>query len=221
MGENLKDADYAYDRNVIKSIDEPIAPVGGMCILKGNLAPKGAVIKRSAASENLMHHRGPAKVFDDLSEAEKWLGDPDCPMDENTVVVLRGYGPKGAPGMPEFGNYLPTPRKLQEKGIQDYLRVTDSRMSGGCFGSIILHVSPESEAGGPLAAVRDGDMIRVEADENLIEVELTDEEIAERLKDFKPKGHPDIKRGFVRNFIEHVQQADEGCDLDYMTREGE
>lgn len=221
VGENLKDADYAYDRNVIKSIDEPIAPVGGMCILKGNLAPKGAVIKRSAASENLMHHRGPAKVFDDLSEAEKWLGDPDCPMDENTVVVLRGYGPKGAPGMPEFGNYLPTPRKLQEKGIQDYLRVTDSRMSGGCFGSIILHVSPESEAGGPLAAVRDGDMIRVEADENLIEVELTDEEIAERLKDFKPKGHPDIKRGFVRNFIEHVQQADEGCDLDYMTREGE
>lgn len=118
--------------------------------------------------------------------------------------------------MPEFGNYLPVPPALHKKGIDDYLRVTDSRMSGGCFGSIILHVSPEAEEGGPLAAVRDGDIIHVEADENLIEVEISDEEIARRLKDFKPKGHPDIKRGFVRNFIDHVLQADQGCDLDYL-----
>ncbi len=165
-----------------------------------------------------MHHRGPAKVFDDLSVAEKWLANESSDVDENTVIVLRGYGPKGAPGMPEFGNYLPVPPKLHKKGIDDYLRVTDSRMSGGCFGSVILHVSPESEEGGPLAAVRDGDIIHVEVDENLIEVELSDEVIKERLKNFKPKGHPDIKRGFVRNFIDHVQQADEGCDLDYLTR---
>lgn len=216
VGQNLKNVDKAYDRNVIKSLDAPIMPVGGMCILKGNLAPNGAVIKRSAATEKLLHHRGPAKVFDDLSVAEQWLADPDSPVDENMVVVLRGFGPKGAPGMPEFGNYLPIPPALFKKGITDYLRITDSRMSGGCYGSVVLHVSPESEVGGPLAAVRDGDIIHVEADFNLIEVELSDEEIASRLKDFKPKQHPGIKRGFIRNFIDHVTQADEGCDLDYL-----
>ncbi len=221
VGENLKNVDYAYDRKVIYSIDAPIQPVGGMCILRGNLAPNGAVIKRSAATERLLHHRGPAKVFDDLALAEQWLGDEKNDVDENIVVVLRGYGPKGAPGMPEFGNYLPVPPSLQRKGIYDYLRVTDSRMSGGCYGSIILHVSPEAEVRGPLAAVRDGDIIHVEADKNLIEVELSDEEITERLKSFTPKGHPDIKRGFVRNFIDHVNQAELGCDLDYMCREKE
>ena len=128
VGENLKDVDYAYNRDVIRPIGKPLSPVGGMCILKGNLAPNGAVIKRSAATERLMHHRGPAKVFDDLSVAEKWLADPNSAVDENTVIVLRGYGPKGAPGMPEFGNYLPVPPKLHKKGIDDYLRVTDSRM---------------------------------------------------------------------------------------------
>ena len=218
VGENLDKIDYAYDRSIIHSINDPIAPNGGMCILKGNLAPDGCVIKRSAASQRLMHHRGPAKVFDDLSAAEKWLADENSDVDENTVVVLRGYGPKGAPGMPEFGNYLPIPPKLFKKGIDDYLRITDSRMSGGCYGSIILHVAPESEVGGPLAAVRDGDIIHVDADRNLIEVELTDEEIADRLKDFRPKSHTDIRRGFIRNFIDHVQQADQGCDLDYLTR---
>ncbi len=217
VGENLKHADFSYDRSVICSKDAPLSPVGGMCILKGNLAPNGAVIKRSAATERLMHHRGPAKVFDDLGEAERWLKDENSPVDENTVIVLRGYGPKGAPGMPEFGNYLPVPPALHKKGIDDYLRITDSRMSGGCFGSIVLHVSPESEVGGPLAAVRDGDIIHVEADQNLIEVELSDEEIKERLKDFQPKGHPDIKRGFLKNYLEHVLQAEQGCDLDYLT----
>lgn len=219
VGENLKDVDRAYDRSVIHSISDPISPVGGMCILKGNLAPDGCVVKRSAATERLLHHRGPAKVFDDLSAAEKWLADENSDVDENTVIVLRGYGPKGAPGMPEFGNYLPVPPKLHKKGIDDYLRVTDSRMSGGCFGSVILHVAPEAEVGGPLAAVRDGDIIHVEADENLIEVELSDSELRERLKDFRPKGHPDIRRGFIRSFIDHVQQANDGCDLDYLTRE--
>ena len=218
VGENLETTDYSYDRKVILSKEKPLAKVGGMTILKGNLAPTGAVIKRSAASERLMHHRGPAKVFDDLGEAEKWLSDEKSPVDENTVIVLRGYGPKGAPGMPEFGNYLPIPPALFRKGIDDYLRITDSRMSGGCYGSIVLHVSPESEVGGPLAAVRDGDIIHIDADKNLIEVELTEEEIEYRLKDFKPKAHPEIRRGFVRNFIDHVSQADKGCDLDYMER---
>ena len=218
VGENLKDTDFAYNRDLIRPIDDPISPVGGMCILKGNLAPNGAVIKRSAATESLMHLRGPAKVFDDLGVAEKWLADENSNVNENTVIILRGYGPKGAPGMPEFGNYLPVPPALQKKGIYDYLRITDSRMSGGCFGSIILHVSPEAEVGGPLAAVMDGDIIHVDADKNLIEVELSDQEISKRLEKHNPKGHPDIKRGFIRNFIDHVNQADEGCDLDYMCR---
>ena len=115
VGENLENVDYAYDRSVIRPIDDPISPVGGMCILKGNLAPNGAVIKRSAATERLLHHRGRAKVFDDLAVAEKWLADPESDVDEDTVIVLRGYGPKGAPGMPEFGNYLPVPPALQKK----------------------------------------------------------------------------------------------------------
>ncbi|HIS93454.1 MAG TPA: dihydroxy-acid dehydratase [Candidatus Alectryocaccomicrobium excrementavium] len=216
VGENLQDAGFAYDRDVIRSLANPLMPTGGMCILKGNLAPNGAVIKRSAATERLLHHRGRAKVFDDLAAAEKWLADPASPVDEDMVVVLRGYGPKGAPGMPEFGNYLPVPPALHKKGIDDYLRITDSRMSGGCFGSIILHVSPEAQVGGPLAAVRDGDIIHVEADENLLEVELSEAEIASRLKDFVPREHADIQRGFLKNFIDHVQQADEGCDLDYL-----
>jgi dihydroxy-acid dehydratase len=214
--ENLEHVDYAYNRDVIHALDNPISPVGGISILKGNLAPNGAVVKRSAATERLLHHRGPAKVFDNLAVAEKWLADPDSDVDENTVIVLRGYGPKGAPGMPEFGNYLPIPPALFKKGITDYLRVTDSRMSGGCYGSVILHVSPESEVGGPLAAIRDGDIIHVDVDKNLLEVELSDEEIKQRLLTFKPKGHSDIKRGFVRNFIDHVEQADQGCDLDYL-----
>lgn len=219
VGENLEGVDDTYDRRIIHSIDKPISPVGGMTILKGNLAPDGAVIKRSAASERLMKHRGKAKVFDDLHDAEVFLADPESDIDENTVIVLRGYGPRGEPGMSEFGNYLPLPPKIAKKGFDDYLRITDSRMSGGCYGSIILHVTPEAQVGGPLAAVRDGDIIHVDADKNLLEVELSDEEIAERLKDFKPKTH-DLKRGFLRHYTEHVMQANEGCDFDYMRKEG-
>lgn len=216
VGENLKDADYAYDRNVIAAIDKPIKEKGGICVLKGNLAPLGAVVKRSAASENLLHHRGVARVFDDLDEAEKYLLDDNSDMDENTIIVLRGYGPKGAPGMPEFGNYMPIPPKLQKKGINDYIRITDARMSGGAFGTVILHVAPESAVGGPLGIVKDGDMIHIDVDKNLLELEISDEEMAERLKNVKIKDHPDIKRGFVRNFIDNVLQVDEGCDMKYL-----
>ena len=216
VGENLKNTEYSYDRKVIRSLEDPIAPVGGLKILKGNLAPDGAVIKRSAASERLMHHRGRAKVFDDLHEAEKYLADENSDMDEDTVIVLRGYGPRGEPGMSEFGNYLPLPPQLSRKGITDYLRITDSRMSGGCYGSIILHVAPEAEVGGPLAAVRDGDIIHVDADQNLIEVELSEQEIQSRLEHFTPKKHDDIERGYLKHYIEHVMQANDGCDFDYM-----
>lgn len=216
VGENLKDADLPYDEDVIRPLDNPLDEKGGIAVLYGNLAPKGAVIKRSAASAHLLNHRGEARVFDSLEECQKYLLDDNSDMDENKVVVLRGFGPVGAPGMPENGNFMPLPPKLNKQGITDFVRITDSRMSGGCFGTQVLHVAPESAVGGPLAAVRNGDIIHIDVDNNLLELEISDEELAERMKKVKKKEHPDIKRGFVRNFIDNVTQADEGCDLTYM-----
>ena len=216
VAENLKEIDMPYDTNTIRPLDNPIEDKGGIAILYGNLAPNGAVIKRSAASTHLLNHRGPAKVFDDLNECQKYLLCENSDITPDTVIVLRGYGPKGAPGMPENGNFMPLPPKLNKMGVNDFVRITDARMSGGCFGTQVLHVAPESAVGGPLAAVRDGDIIHLDVDNNLIELEVSEEEIKNRLKDFIPKQHTDIKRGFVRNFIDNVTQADEGCDLTYM-----
>ena len=131
-------------------------------------------------------------------------------MTKDTIIVLRGFGPVGAPGMPENGNYMPLPPKLNKAGVKDFVRITDSRMSGGCFGTQILHVAPESAIGGPLAIVKDGDIIHLDVDNNLIQLEISDEEFNERMKNVKKKTHPDIKRGFVKNFIDNVTQADEG-----------
>ena len=216
ISENLKDIDMPYDTNTIRPLDNPIEEQGGIAVLYANLAPNGAVIKRSAASAHLLNHRGKAKVFEDLTECQKYLLDENSDVTPDTVIVLRGYGPKGAPGMPENGNFMPLPPKLNKTGINDFVRITDARMSGGCFGTQVLHVAPESAVGGPLAAVRDGDIIHLDVDNNKLELEVSDEEIARRLKDFVPKEHSDIKRGFVRNFIDNVTQADEGCDLTYM-----
>ena len=216
VAENIEEIDMPYDTNTIRPLDNPIEAKGGIAILYGNLAPNGAVIKRSAASEHLLSHRGPAKVFEDLKECQNYLLDENSSVTPDTVIVLRGYGPKGAPGMPENGNFMPLPPKLNKMGINDFVRITDSRMSGGCFGTQVLHVAPESAVGGPLAVVKDGDIIHLDVDKNLIEVEISDEELQRRLKNFVPKEHKDIKRGFVRNFIDNVTQADEGCDLTYM-----
>ncbi len=220
VSENLKEIDMPYDKNTIRPLDNPIEEKGGIAVLYGNLAPNGAVIKRSAASARLLKHRGPAKVFENLTECQKYLLDENSDITPDTVIVLRGYGPKGAPGMPENGNFMPLPPKLNKMGINDFVRITDARMSGGCFGTQILHVAPESAVGGPLAAVRDGDIIHLDVDNNLIELEVSDSKITERLKSFKAKTHSDIKRGFVRNFIDNVTQADEGCDLTYMQYKG-
>ena len=220
VSENLKEIDMPYDKNTIRPLDNPIEEKGGIAVLYGNLAPNGAVIKRSAASTRLLKHRGPAKVFENLTECQKYLLDENSDITPETVIVLRGYGPKGAPGMPENGNFMPLPPKLNKMGINDFVRITDARMSGGCFGTQVLHVAPESAVGGPLAAVRDGDIIHLDVDNNLIELEVSDSKITERLKSFKPKTHSDIKRGFVRNFIDNVTQADEGCDLTYMQYKG-
>ncbi len=216
LKENLAEAPTSYNREVIAAWDKPLAENGGIAVLRGNLAPRGAVIKRSAASPELLKFRGEARVFDTLAKAEKYLLDENSDMDEHKAIILRGYGPKGAPGMPEFGNYMPIPPKLYKKGIKDYVRITDARMSGGAFGTVVLHVCPEAAAGGSLGAVRDGDMIVLDADNGILKVELSDEEIATRLAEttFAPK--EEFERGFVRHYIDNVMQADEGCDFAYL-----
>jgi dihydroxy-acid dehydratase len=216
LGENLENARGSSNHSAIASQSKPISGDGGIAVLHGNLAPRGAVVKRSAASPELMKFRGEARVFDTLAEAEEYLLDEDSDMDETKAVILRGYGPKGAPGMPEFGNYLPIPPKMFKRGVKDYVRITDARMSGGAFGTVVLHVCPEALAGGPLGAVRNGDMINLDVEAGKLEVELFPEEIARRLEDtnFQPKEK--FERGFVKHFVDSVLQADEGCDMDYL-----
>jgi len=216
LKENLEKAHHPYDREVIRPLSDPFSKDGGIAVLRGNLAPRGAVIKRSAASPELMKFRGEARVFDTLAAAEKYLLDDNSDMDETKAVILRGYGPKGAPGMPEFGNYLPIPPKLHKRGVKDYVRITDARMSGGAFGTVVLHVCPEACVGGPLAAVRDGDIIRLDVDKGILEVELSAAEIAGRLQDFMGEPKERFERGFVKHFVDSVLQADEGCDMDYL-----
>lgn len=214
LAENLDAAPDAFNRDVIAAWDRPIKPSGGIGVLHGNLAPRGAIIKKSAAG--ILKFRGEARVFDSLEAAERYLLDEHSDMDEHKAVILRGYGPKGAPGMPEFGNYLPIPPKLHRRGIDDYVRITDARMSGGAFGTVVLHACPEAAAGGPLGAVRNGDIIVLDVEAGVLDVELDDDEIAARLNGTKFACKETFERGFVRHYVDTVMQADEGCDFDYL-----
>ena len=216
VGENLAKVEHSCNPKAIAPIDRPLSPNGGIATLFGNLAPRGAVIKRAAASPELLKFRGEARVFDTLADAEKYLLDENSDMDEHKAVILRGYGPKGAPGMPEFGNYMPIPPKLYRRGVKDYLRITDARMSGGAFGTVVLHVCPEAAAGGPLGALRDGDIITMDVDAGTLNVELSDEEIARRLAETKFEPKEKFERGFIKHYTEAVLQADEGCDFSYL-----
>ena len=216
VGENLAKVEHSCNPKAIAPIDHPLSPNGGIATLFGNLAPRGAVIKRAAASPELLKFRGEARVFDTLADAEKYLLDENSDMDEHKAVILRGYGPKGAPGMPEFGNYMPIPPKLYRRGVKDYLRITDARMSGGAFGTVVLHVCPEAAAGGPLGALRDGDIITMDVDAGTLNVELSDEEIARRLAETKFEPKEKFERGFIKHYTEAVLQADEGCDFSYQ-----
>lgn len=216
VGENLAKVEHSCNPKAIAPIDHPLSPNGGIATLFGNLAPRGAVIKRAAASPELLKFRGEARVFDTLADAEKYLLDENSDMDEHKAVILRGYGPKGAPGMPEFGNYMPIPPKLYRRGVKDYLRITDARMSGGAFGTVVLHVCPEAAAGGPLGALRDGDIITMDVDAGTLNVELSDEEIARRLAETKFEPKEKFERGFIKHYTEAVLQADEGCDFSYL-----
>jgi dihydroxy-acid dehydratase len=206
-----------HNHEVIRTLAEPANSVSGIWVLKGNLCPKGAVIKPSAASRALFSHRGPAVVFESIEDLRARIDDPGLDVDANSVLVLQGCGPKGYPGMPEVGN-MPLPRKLLGRGVQDMLRISDARMSGTAFGTVVLHVAPESDAGGPLALVRDGDEILFDGPGRRLELLVPPEELAARAAAWQMRQlPPKYSRGYYRLYVEHVMQADRGCDLDFLT----
>ncbi len=213
MGENVAEAP-CFNRDVIKPLSSPLYPEGGTVILKGNLAPNGAVIKQTAASPQLEKHTGRAVVFENYQDLMERVDDPGLDVDEECVLVLKSAGPKGAPGMPEWGD-MPIPAKLLKAGVRDMVRISDSRMSGTAYGTVVLHVSPESAAGGPLAVVKNGDSIELDVSSRRLELLVPDSELKQRLAAWRPPA-PRFTRGYGRMFLEHILQAHEGCDFDYL-----
>lgn len=210
----------ALDRTVIATLDRPLGPTGALAVVRGSLAPSGALIKRSAASQELLRHRGPAVVFEDVHDVAARIDDPDLEVTPESVLVLRNSGPKGGPGMPEWGQ-IPIPAKLLAAGVTDMVRVSDARMSGTAFGTVVLHVAPESAAGGPLRAVEDGDAVVLDVEAGRLDLDVPAEEVAHRLERLGP-AVPRYRRGYGALFLEHVLQADEGCDFDFLrARAGE
>ncbi|EOQ70874.1 IlvD/Edd family dehydratase [Acinetobacter pittii] len=204
-----------YNDEVIRKIDNPIRQDGGMCILRGNLAPKGAVLKPSAATPELMKHRGRAVVFENFDDYKTRINDPDLDVDETCILVMKNAGPKGYPGMAEVGN-MGLPPKILAKGITDMVRISDARMSGTAYGTVVLHVAPEAMAGGPLAVVQNGDFIELDAYEGKLHLEVSDEELKQRLENLAPPALPSFIGGYRKLYVEHVLQADEGCDFDFL-----
>lgn len=203
-----------FNDDVIRPLNKPLKPAAGLRVLQGNLAPKGAIIKPSAASDHLLKHTGKAYVFENIEDMKANIDRADLPVDENTILVLKGCGPKGYPGMPEVGN-MPIPRRLVEQGIKDMVRVSDARMSGTAFGTVVLHVSPEANAGGVLALVKTGDVIRLDAHEGILHLDVSDEELEQRRLNWVAEP-PHYSRGYAKMYIDHVMQADEGADLDFL-----
>jgi dihydroxy-acid dehydratase len=207
-----------FHDDVIRSRDKPVATEGGLAVLRGNLAPDGAVIKHIAADPGLLRHTGPAVVFDGYADLLARIDDENLVVDENSVLVLRGSGPQGGPGMPEHG-MLPIPARLLRQGVRDMVRVSDARMSGTSYGACVLHVAPESHVGGPLALVRDGDPIRLDVPLRLLSLEVAGEELARRRAGWTPPP-AQYERGYGALHAEHVLQANDGCDFDFLVRPG-
>jgi len=205
-----------FDRDVIRTVAAPVRATAGIWVLKGNLCPGGAIVKPSAAADELYRHRGRAVVFESIEDFKARIDDPDLDVDENSILVLKGCGPKGYPGMPEVGN-MPLPRKLLARGVKDMVRISDARMSGTAFGSVILHIAPESEAGGPLAVVRNGDEILFDGPARKLELLISDAELENRLAAWElARPAPKHARGYYKLYYDHVLQADRGCDLDFL-----
>ncbi len=215
IAENVADAEV-HDRDVIRTRDNPLQATGGTVVLGGNLAPGGAVIKTSAADPKLLKHTGRAVVFEDHDDLIARVDSDELDIDETCVMVLKNGGPLGAPGMPEYGN-LPIPKKLLKKGVTDMVRISDARMSGTSFGAVVLHVSPEAAAGGPLAAVQNGDEIRLDVENRTIDVLIDEHEMNKRLRALEPH-EPYYDRGYGKLFLDNVLQAEEGCDFGFLVR---
>jgi len=218
LAANLESMPASWDQEVVHTFDEPFTDSGAMAVLRGNLAPGGAVIKHSAASQALLRHEGRALVFDSIDDLMARIDDPALDVEADDVLVLRNAGPKGAPGMPESG-YLPIPRKLAAAGVRDMVRISDARMSGTAFGTIVLHVSPESAEGGPLALVQTGDRIALDVEARSLELKVDDAVLAERRRALPAwqSPHEGSERGYMKLFLDTVEQAEMGCDFDFLT----
>ncbi|MFN4089294.1 MAG: IlvD/Edd family dehydratase [Alphaproteobacteria bacterium] len=216
LGEEIDAAPADWGQTVVRPLNDPIYPKGGIAVLRGNLAPEGAIVKQSAAKQEMLTHEGRAVVFDSLEDMADRLDDPDLDVTADDVLVLRNAGPKGAPGMPESG-YIPIPKKLAAQGVKDMVRMSDARMSGTAFGTIVLHISPEAAAGGPLALVRTGDRIRLDVPNRRLDLLVSDEELAERRRGWTPPRHEGSERGYLKLYLDEVNQAEDGCDFGFLT----
>ncbi|MET0745748.1 MAG: dihydroxy-acid dehydratase, partial [Microvirga sp.] len=212
-GDNIADA-AVYNDDVIRTLDNPIYAEGALAVLKGNLAPDGCVIKPSACEPRFLKHTGPALVFDSYPEMKAAIDDDDLDVTSDHVLILRNAGPQGGPGMPEWG-MLPIPRKLVRQGVRDMVRISDARMSGTSYGACILHVSPESYVGGPLALVRTGDLVSVDVPARTISLDVPDAELDRRRAAWTPPP-PRYERGYGWMYTRHIRQAHEGCDFDFL-----
>ncbi len=217
LGGDIKvyaDEAECWNDDVIRPFDNPLKPAAGLKVLRGNLAPKGAIIKPSAASDHLLDHEGEAYVFETIEDLRANINRDDLPVTADTILVLKGCGPKGYPGMPEVGN-MPIPSKLVKQGVRDMVRISDARMSGTAYGTVVLHVSPEAQAGGPLALVKTGDRIRMSVTEGTLDLLIPAAELAERQAAWTPEP-PHYTRGYAKMYVDHVLQADQGADLDFL-----
>ena len=219
LREVVAQAEDVPGQDVIRSRDNPIKKEGSMAVLHGNLAPRGAVIKQSAATPKLLQDTGRAVVFESIEDMTLRVDDPALEVSADDVLVLRNAGPKGAPGMPEAG-YLPIPSKLLRAGVKDMVRISDARMSGTAFGTIVLHITPESAVGGPLALVKTGDMIALDVAKRSIDLLVDAAELDKRRAALKLPTAEWAKRGYAHLFFETILQADEGCDFDFMRAQG-
>lgn len=206
----------SLDRDVIRTLDDPVSPRSAIAVVRGSLAPDGAIIKRSAADGQLLRHRGPVLAFEDVRELAKQLDDPDLPVTPETVIVLKGAGPLGGPGMPEWG-HIPVPGRLRHAGVQDMLRISDGRISGGSHGAMVVHVAPEAAALGPIGAAETGDVVSIDVDAGRLDLEVPEREIARRLAARAPATRH-YRRGYGAMYLDHVLQASEGCDFDFLRR---
>jgi dihydroxy-acid dehydratase len=213
LWDNVADAP-CYDREVIATLDQPLKPRAGIAVLRGNLAPDGAIIKPSAATPDLMQHRGRAVVFEDIEDYHARIDDPALEVDESCVLVLKNCGPRGYPGMAEVGN-MGLPPKILKQGVTDMVRISDARMSGTAYGTVVLHTAPEAAVGGPLALVRNGDTIELDVAGRRLHLDVSAEELARRRGAWTPPP-PVFDRGYYRLYVNHVLQADKGADLDFL-----